>query len=326
MKLSFCIPSLNRPDYLIETIKSICSNRNYRSEFEICVYNNFSDISYKSVVDEIKILSQIYNIKYYVGSSRLNIDQSMFEAIRPARGDYLFFIGDDDYLFEDGLQSILNLIDKMDFDMAIFNALVVNEINNTKAELIGFSERMYTQLDVALLELKQFCAYSNILIKSKYIIDADFQYLIGTSHAYGCFWLAFFRNYEKDINPIIIVPKSAVVNLRVVKKNYNLLEVIYKHVDFEHKLYYDVIGEKSKKILQKFELRFWKKNSSIKQFLIFGVSNYDLRTIKYYNQSFYNKYRIKILVVRLALKVIIPLKKPLRFILKMKKLKNEKIV
>jgi abequosyltransferase len=318
MKLSFCIPSLNRPEYLCQTIKSICSNEKYNSEFEICIYNNFSDVSYNSVEDEIKILSKIYDIKYHIGTSRLNIDQSMYESIKPAIGDYLFFIGDDDYLFDDGLEKILNLIDKMDFDMAIFNARIIDEVNHVETDLIGFSGRKYTQLEVALVELKQFCAYSNILIKREYIIEDDFQYLIGTSHAYGCFWLSFFRNYENDINPVIIIPNSSVVNLRIVKKNYNLLEVVYKHADFEHKLYYDVIGEKSKKILEKFETDFWKKNSSLKQLLILGVSNYDLRAIKELNQSFYNKFIIKILIARLAMKLLKPIKRPIKFILKWK--------
>ena len=58
MKLSFCIPTLNRPDYLKKTLLSICSDVSYSSLFEICIYNNYSDSSYESIEAQIKLLSQ----------------------------------------------------------------------------------------------------------------------------------------------------------------------------------------------------------------------------------------------------------------------------
>lgn len=328
MKISFCIPSLNRPEYLIQTIKSICIDEMYSSFFEICIYNNFSDLSYKIVEDEINTLSKKFNIKYHVGSSRLNIDQSMFEAIKPATSEYLFFIGDDDYLFDDGLQSIIDLIEEGNFDMAIFNAVCVNEIDNSKTELMGFSNRIYTKLDSALPELKRFCAYGNILIKRKFIIEEDFRLLFGTSHAYGCFWLAFFKDFEKGLNPTIVVPKQSVVNLRVVNKNYNLLEVVFKHADLEHKLYYNIIGEKSKKVLQEFERDFWRKQSSFKQLIRYEIGNNDLRTIKLYNPDFYQNFRTKIDLARVTVKLLKPIKSPIKLILKLKimKLVRNKII
>ncbi|MDR3654048.1 MAG: glycosyltransferase family 2 protein [Paludibacter sp.] len=312
MKLSFCIPSLNRPEYLCQTIKSICSNEKHSSEFEVIVYNNFSDIPYTIVEETINRLSLNYNINYRVGTSRLDIDRSMFEAIRYSKGDYLFFIGDDDFLLEDGIQSIFDLIEKTDFDLAVFNAILINGTENTKKELIGYSGRTYNQLDLALMELKIYCAYSNILIKSRYYIESDFKYLIGSSHAYGSYWFAFFREFEKDINPIIIVPKEHVVCMRAVVKNYKILDVIYKDIDIEFKLYYAVIGEKSKKVLKKFEENYWKQHSSLKELVYYAYYKYDLRSIKQLNPLFYKKYLIKIQLSMIIAAIIIPVLKPVR--------------
>ena len=313
MKVSFCIPSLNRPEYLIQTLRSICTEEKYSSQFEVCVYNNFSDSSYEIVENEIKLLSHKFNIKYTVGQEKLNIDQSMFEAIKPATGEYLFFIGDDDYLFDDGLDAIFNIIKEEEFDMALFNATRIYERDNSKDELIGFCDRKYTQLDKALLELKNYCTYGNILIKRNLIIEDDFNYLIGTSHAYGCFWLAFFRNLEEGINPTIIVPIHSVVNLRAVKKNYNLLEVVYKHANIEFEIYESVIGVKSKKILDKYKFGYWSKQFSIKQLILFGMQ-FDLFLINDYNPKLYDKYRTKILFARFLIRLLKPIKKPIKFI------------
>lgn len=318
MVVSFCIPSLNRPEYLVQTLRSICKDEKYSSQFEIIVFNNCSDLSYSLVEAEINVLSNKFNIKYSVSSYRLNIDLSMLEAIKQATGEYLFFIGDDDYLFDDGLECIINLVGEISFDMALFNAVVVNDYTNKQNELIGFSNRIYDSLEMALIELKKFCTYGNILIKRKFINENDFQYLVGTSHAYGCFWLAFFRDLENGINPHIIVPQPSVVNLRVVRKNYHLLEVIFKHANLEHKLYYNVIGEKSKKILEKFEFDFWKKQSSLKQLIKYEMAYKDIMVIKKYNIEFYNKHSIKILFVKLLVKLFSPIKKPIKVILSYK--------
>ncbi|WP_182970704.1 glycosyltransferase family 2 protein [Aeromonas veronii] len=51
MKISICIPTLNRPQYLMEGIKSIYNQQHYTFDFEVCISNNASDADY-SEVDE----------------------------------------------------------------------------------------------------------------------------------------------------------------------------------------------------------------------------------------------------------------------------------
>lgn len=130
--------------------------------------------------------------------------------------------------------------------------------------------------------------------------------------------MSFFREYEQGVSPIIIVPKQSIVKLRVVRKNYNLLEVVFKHADFEHKLYYKVIGEKSKKVLEKFELEFWHKQTSMIQLIRYGVAYGDLKVIKSYNEFIYNKYFYRILAARVIVRLLIPFKKQIKAFLKLR--------
>ncbi|MGZ3756564.1 MAG: glycosyltransferase family 2 protein [Mucilaginibacter sp.] len=315
MKVSFCIPSLNRPDHLIQAINSICVNEKYSTDFEICVFNNCSDISYEIVEATISSLSVNYNITYKVSSSRLNIDLSMFEVIKCAKGEYYFFLGDDDYLTETGLQDIFDLIDVENFDMAIFNATIVNNEKNTRFESIGFSNKKFFDLETILVDLKKYCAYGNILIKEKYIDFNDFLYLVGTSHAYGCFWVSFFREYENGMNPIVIVPEKSVVNLTAVEKNYKLLEITFKHADLEHQLYYNIIGPKSTKILKKFESDLWDRQTSLTQLIRFQISGNNINDIKLYNISLYKKLWFKIKYARVLAYVLGYFKPAIKFVL-----------
>ncbi|MFD1601607.1 glycosyltransferase [Flavobacterium artemisiae] len=316
MTISFCIPTLNRADFLVKTLKSICSDQSYSSQFEICIYNNFSNSSYLDVENEIEELSKEFNIKYKKGTSRVEIDQSMFEAISPAVGEYLFLIGDDDYLKEGGLKEIFNLIKEEEFDLSVFNALRVTDNSADEVQLIGFYDKKYSDFDTALLELKEYCTYGNLLVKREYIKHDDFKYLFGTSHAYGCFWLSFFRKYEQNVIPKIIVPKESVVCLRYMEKNYDLMEVTFRHSDLEHKLFFNVIGEKSKKLLAKFESRINKRFSTVRFFVDLGISNNDLGRIKSINLDFYRKNKIKIFFSKILVKLIMTFKKQIKLLLK----------
>lgn len=318
MKISFCIPTLNRPGYLINTISSICSNKYYSSQFEICIYNNFSDLDYIEVEEEISRLSDEFNIKYKKGVTRVEIDQSMFEAINPAIGEYLFLIGDDDFLTDDGIKDIFDLINETDFDLAIFNALRVNDSTTEETELIGIFDKTYSNFDNALLELKEYCTYGNLLIKKEFIKEDDFKYLFGTSHAYGCFWLSFFSEYEEGKIPKIIVPKKSVVCLRYVEKSYDIMEVTFRHSDLEHKLFFNVIGEKSKKLLSKFESKLYNKIASVKFLVYLGIAKNDLSRIRKINVEFYKQNRFKILFSRFLVKLILVFKKPIKKLLEIR--------
>ena len=314
MKLSFCIPTLNRPEYLINTIRSICIE-NYSSQFEICIYNNSSNHNYIDVEEEIKILSQKFNIKYKKGTSRLEIDQSMFEAINLAVGDYLFLIGDDDYLLSDGLSSIIDLIDGNDFDLAIFNALILNEKNKTLTKMFNVSDIYYFDLKKSLIVLKNYCSYGNILIKCNFINVNDFHYLEGTSHAYGCFWLSFFKNYEIGIEPKVIISNSDVVCLRAIAKTYNLLQVTFEHSQKEFSLYYNYIGPKSTNILKEYEEIFWNEQSGFFKLFKYGMAGNKLLKIRDYNSFFYKKYFIRIISINVLVIVFKPFKKILKFLM-----------
>lgn len=318
MKLSFCIPTLNRPKYVVETLQSICSNKKYSSDFEVCIFNNCSDLDYSELESIISILSDQFNINYKRGSNRLQIDQSMYEAIHTATGKHLFLIGDDDYLTENGIEEIFSLINESDFDLAVFNAIRVSGITTKKSELIGVFDKVFYDFETALLELKEYCTYGNLLLKRELIREEDFRYLFGTSHAYGCFWLTFFRDFEDNIIPKIIIPKTSVVCLRYVEKSYDIIDVTFGHSYLEHKLFLNVIGEKSKKLLSKFELKLYKRVTTIKFFVQLGIGNNDLSRIRDVNWEFYKKNRFKLFTAKILLKIIIFYKKPLKKLLNIK--------
>lgn len=313
IRVSFCIPSLNRSTYLLSAIQSICSDLNLSKYFEVCIYNNCSDESYSGVESTLFQLKSNYNIQYIRGNERLPIDKSMHNAIKLAQGEYLFLLGDDDFLLPDGLSKILDLIEANEFDMAVFNAVILNEKNKTRLKMFNLEGTMFQDLRASLLVLKNYCSYGNILIRSELYNAEDFDYLDGTSHAYGCFWLNFFRKYELGIQPRVLVVNEPIVCLRAILKTYNLLEVTFKHSQKELNLYYAVIGEKSKVILKEYEVLFWKDQSRLKKLVLYGLAGNDLSKISTLNVDFFNQNRVKIHISRFLSFSLKPVKKVLKY-------------
>lgn len=311
-KISFCIPSLNRPEYLLNAIESITNQIDFTNDIEICIYNNSSDTSYSNIENYLKNLLNT-NIIYRKGNVRLGIDDSMHEVIKMARGEYLYLLGDDDFLLPNSLKTILDLIRESEFDLVIFNAIIYNEKNNTRTKMFSYNTIKLEKLDFVLNEFKNYCSYGNILLKSELLKPKDFEYLKGTSHAYGCFWLSFFRLYELGIEPKVLISSAEVVTLRAILKTYNLLRVTFEDSQKEFDLYYKAIGEKSKIILMKYEKSFWENQSRFLTLLKYGLARNNLYKLKSYNKKFYNSFYFKIHFVRICSFFILPLKGVLKF-------------
>lgn len=94
IKLSICIPTYNRANYIVETIDSIASQLN--NEIEIVVSDNASNDGTEKIIRSYQ--SKISNIKYFCWSKNVGADLNYLKVIELARGKYCWFIGSDDTL------------------------------------------------------------------------------------------------------------------------------------------------------------------------------------------------------------------------------------
>ena len=297
-KISFCIPTLNRPEYLLRCINSICVNDSYSDKFELCIFNNFSDDNYCKVENLIDKLKAYYNIKYIKSNLRVSIDESMFNAISMATGDYLFFLGDDDFILDGSINYLLNLVEVDYFDLAVCNAIIIDEKKSKKIDMFNRNIQTIRTFRENVLFLKNFCSFGNIIVNSKFISEKDFTYLIGTSHAYGSFWLEFFRQYENGLQPKIEILNNPIVCLGVTYKSYNLLKVAFLDFKTEMDLYYGVIGPKGVEIIKEYEKNHFKKQSSFKQLYYYISMGCDLDSLIFFNNKFYKENYLKIFFLK----------------------------
>lgn len=246
--LSICIPTMNRPAYLMQALSSIINQRKTDLLVEVCISNNASEENYSSVEELIN--GGEYSglvINYCVQENRVSLDEHMHFVTGMATGDYVYFLGDDDYFQDDAFLVLEDLICKQEVDLAIFNADTVSSEGEILGRSFDGNARSYDRINEAFLDLKGKSTFGAVLVKRKYIKDTYFESLYGGSHAYTCFWVDMLNNIESKFK--IVVPEQAVVFLRKAEKNYNFVNVYFADIPTHHRKFRQLVNTDEGKLL-----------------------------------------------------------------------------
>lgn len=125
MKLSIGIPTYNRCDYLKKNL-NILANQirdcNLLSEVEINISNNGSNDNTDSTIKEFCLHNPDIKTHYHRFEENAGPDANYIATMIMAKGNYSILLGDDDFLVENGLKTIICLIDTYkDVDIFLSN-------------------------------------------------------------------------------------------------------------------------------------------------------------------------------------------------------------
>jgi len=122
IKLSFCVPTYNRAEYIGKTLESIISQAT--DEVEIIILDGGSTDNTEQVVSIYK--NKFDRLKYYRQNFKGGVDRDLNKAIEKANGEYCWLIPDDDILKPRAIETILKEI-KNNYSLIIVNG----EMRNT---------------------------------------------------------------------------------------------------------------------------------------------------------------------------------------------------
>ena len=294
--LSICIPSLNRPEFLLQAVNSIHAGKASLEKIEICISNNFSDLDYSEVEEKFESAASVCNVKYIRHNTRLSLDENMHYVKKMASGDFIYFLGDDDCFLMDQIDILVEFIGAKEPDLAIFNGHLVDANNCYLGRHFNLPSKEYRAHDDAFMDLRDKGMFGAVLVRRDLLQDDDFIKLYGTSHAYGCYWLSIMREYERNNNAKIFIPDFPCVALRCTKKNYNHIYVYYRDIPYELAVYKRFTEPRMLQLITKFERSQNKKISSIRFLCSLSDFGCDLNSIEIVNPLFYenNKLIIKV--------------------------------
>lgn len=106
--LTIAIPTYNRLESLKISLKKILDYTKGHDEIEIFVSDNASTDGTKEYVGEVQ--KENSNLKYYRNTENLGFDGNFLNCFRKAQGKYLWIFSDDDYLMENAVELVLEVL------------------------------------------------------------------------------------------------------------------------------------------------------------------------------------------------------------------------
>jgi hypothetical protein len=131
--LSICIPTYHRPEELIKQLSLIgkCWHT-LGGKVEVIVTDNSFEGEHSVKIENIKNLN--FPVHYYLNEKNIGYQGNILKLLRLARGNYIWFLSDDDFIIDKSIVRILKIIEEnpdisyltFDHDVSINNKVVAN--------------------------------------------------------------------------------------------------------------------------------------------------------------------------------------------------------
>jgi abequosyltransferase len=321
--ITICIPTLNRPKFLEEAILSCTDDLSIANDIEICISNNCSEEDYRNINELIFNKKSEFNIHYIEQKERLSLDEHMLYVTKMATSEYVFYLGDDDYILKDELVKIIELVKLEEPELIIFNGKIVDKDSNTIGRHFTLKPKIYHDIDSIFDDLRDKGSFGSVIVRKSLLDEKFYKVMVGTSHAYGCFWLSLLWNASTGKSVKSLIPDFPGVGLRAAEKSYSHIEVYFSHILYSMAIFrrFSPKGH-SQLLLDKFENKYYRNLFSLRHLLSLLDHGCFLREIKEHRIRLYNKLYFKILLAECLFKsgIYKKLRKIKRFIKSRRKL------
>jgi glycosyltransferase involved in cell wall biosynthesis len=105
-KVSVCIPTYNRPDYLRQSIESVLSQS--FSDYELIISNNASEDSTAAVIGSFKD----FRIVHIKKEKNIGLVENFNSCLAAAKGEFITVFHDDDHMLPDNLSLKVRALEK----------------------------------------------------------------------------------------------------------------------------------------------------------------------------------------------------------------------
>lgn len=125
IKLSFCVPTYNRANYIGQTLASMADqiiSGGWTDCIEICVSENASTDNTDDVINEFKNIYPLVRLVYSKNNENLGADSNYLRVVEIASGDYCWLFGSDDALVPGAISSIFQEL-QFNYDIILSNRI-----------------------------------------------------------------------------------------------------------------------------------------------------------------------------------------------------------
>tara|TARA_B110000503_G_scaffold23182_1_gene36100 strand:- start:14755 stop:15780 length:1026 start_codon:yes stop_codon:yes gene_type:complete len=248
-KLSLCIPTKNRSTEFNNLLNNV---RNQLSlEIEVVVRDD-SDNNDTLEIFKKYIIGNKFQYQYFQGSAA-GLDRANLFLLEKARGDYIWWFGDDDLIINNGIKEVIKLVE----DTPDISFIWANFAQNSLDKLsCNSNSRFFEDLEDLFLTLGH-----NLGLLSTYILKREdglkfihygYKYIKGFSFVPTAIVAAMIANNYKAYllkGPYVLNIPSSIEDLKkmMVKKNSEYQNNAFK----TYGVYYREIVDSQKHVLSK---------------------------------------------------------------------------
>ncbi len=160
MKLSILIPTYNRSKYLsknLAILNEYIQKGNYLQNIEIIVSNNNSADNTHDVVTSFQKENPNLYLRYFSQKENIGLEKNALYVLKEAIGEYVMYLGDDDYIVYPYLVEVINLINQNVNTKTIIPSIVAISTNGVP---LGYGR------DTNLTDKKYYPGFKNCIINS----------------------------------------------------------------------------------------------------------------------------------------------------------------
>ncbi|MCL7763385.1 glycosyltransferase [Polaribacter sp. Z014] len=196
MKISIIIPAYNVEKLISKCLKSVLSQDLSPEEYEVIIIDDGStDNTYEVIKAYIKDVKNVFlfnQVNQRQGAARNN-------ALKKARGEYIWFVDSDDYIEENSLKSLYTIAKKKDLDILFFTSYkdLKGEVREVKPKLDKIEyNKIYKGQDIIAARCINcgpcFCIYKKVFLDSN-----DLRFIEGVFYEDNEFMLRAYYYAKK---------------------------------------------------------------------------------------------------------------------------------
>lgn len=196
--VSVIVPTFNRPQYLLQTLLSLTTQRGY--DFEVIVVNDGGAAIDSVVCDErLKDL----RLRTVEGSTNRGVSAARNEGLRESRGTYVAFLDDDDVVLPGHLAASVSYLRRHELDLVYTSAVVATQRFDTSPDLSFYVRKDYAFSD-EFLAVANFIHTGAVVTRNPARVGAFFDVGLTVCEDWDM-WLRLTRTHSFKAGHIDIV-------------------------------------------------------------------------------------------------------------------------
>ena len=227
-KLTIAIPTYNRSNYLDRCLGSIFDNiKGYENDIEILIANNASTDDTSTVID--KYINLGFNFRYHVHESNCGLEGNLYFCFHNSNGNYLWIIGDDDFLLPGAFKEIHQYI-LGDYGVIYLNNYwYKTDIFSEKPTLPDQEATIFKDANLFLQKASFYLTFvtANIVNKSYFDNTIDLEVYRGTYLVLVAWELSIALSAPRNV----YVNNQYIAALSDNSGGYHVYEVFSKHMN-----------------------------------------------------------------------------------------------